>query len=353
MCFNGAMSGYQTQAWWKLLKDVSRSFYLTLRVLPDEVRPQIGLAYLLARMTDTIADTHLVSVVRRRAALREMRTAIIDVCAERRSPDPDFGELAEAQAAPAGRGSAAERQLLESADELLLALRLLSPMDRARIQELLQVITGGQESDLARFGAAGQARIEALESDEELQEYTYSVAGCVGEFWTRLCRAHLFPKVDLDDTHLLTRGILFGKGLQMVNILRDLPEDLRRGRCYIPRLRLTEHGLQPESLLDPGTMSRFRPLYDGYLDQACELLAAGRDYTNALPRNQRRIRLACAWPALIGIRTVAHLRAGNVIDPRKRIRAGRGEVYGIVLRSLACCRNQRAWDRLFHRAGLS
>ena len=45
-----------------LLKATSRSFYLTLRVLPAAVRPQIGLAYLLARTTDTIADTELVAL---------------------------------------------------------------------------------------------------------------------------------------------------------------------------------------------------------------------------------------------------------------------------------------------------
>ena len=43
-----------------LLKEVSRSFYLTMRVLPSAIRPQIGLAYLLARTTDTIADTEIV-----------------------------------------------------------------------------------------------------------------------------------------------------------------------------------------------------------------------------------------------------------------------------------------------------
>ena len=42
-----------------ILRDVSRAFYLTLRVLPGEVRQSIGLFYLLARTTDTIADTVL------------------------------------------------------------------------------------------------------------------------------------------------------------------------------------------------------------------------------------------------------------------------------------------------------
>ncbi len=43
-----------------LLKATSRSFYLTLRVLPGAMRLQISLTYLLARTTDTIADTELV-----------------------------------------------------------------------------------------------------------------------------------------------------------------------------------------------------------------------------------------------------------------------------------------------------
>jgi len=56
-----------------LLKQVSRSFYLTLRVLPGAIRPQIGLAYLLARASDTIADTEFVPVSMRLKALDALR----------------------------------------------------------------------------------------------------------------------------------------------------------------------------------------------------------------------------------------------------------------------------------------
>jgi farnesyl-diphosphate farnesyltransferase len=60
-----------------LLKATSRSFYLTLRVLPAAVRPQIGLAYLLARTTDTIADTELVPLEQRLDALKRLRERIL------------------------------------------------------------------------------------------------------------------------------------------------------------------------------------------------------------------------------------------------------------------------------------
>ena len=66
-----------------LLQQTSRSFYLTLRVLPAAVRPQIGLAYLLARTTDTIADTELVPIEQRLDALKRLRNAS-RVCPPRR-----------------------------------------------------------------------------------------------------------------------------------------------------------------------------------------------------------------------------------------------------------------------------
>ena len=345
------MPGHVVEQWSDLLREVSRSFYLTLRVLPAAIRPQIGLAYLLARLTDTIADTRLVSVGHRRAALREMQAAIQALAEDRPAQAPDFGDLAAAQEVPTGPGSAAEKALLENARETLEALGALRREDRQRIRELLDTIIRGQETDLVRFGGASSDRLAALETDNDLEEYTYSVAGCVGEFWTRMCRAHLFAKAELDDTFWLTNGIRFGKGLQLVNILRDLPKDLRQGRCYIPRTRLGICGLEPAALLDAREMGRFRPLYAGYLEQARGLLGAGWAYTNALPRGQMRVRLACAWPALIGVKTLARLRAGNVLDDRCRIKVSRAEVRRLMVSSVLCYPNPRAWDRLFAHAG--
>ena len=41
----------------RLLKATSRSFYLSLQILPGQIKDQVGLLYLLARVADTIADT--------------------------------------------------------------------------------------------------------------------------------------------------------------------------------------------------------------------------------------------------------------------------------------------------------
>jgi farnesyl-diphosphate farnesyltransferase len=319
-----------------LLRDVSRSFYLTLRVLPSAVRPQIGLAYLLARTTDTIADTEIVALEQRLQSLQALRERMQGT----KGSPLDFGELARRQ------GSPAERVLLERCEEALAILAALNAADRQRIQEVLDIITSGQELDLKRFDGASAEQIMALSVDEELDDYTYRVAGCVGEFWTKMCRAHLFPDAKLDEKLLLENGVRFGKGLQLVNILRDLPVDLRHGRCYLPAGPLAVARLAPADLLAPENESKLRPLYNRYLAQAEAHLLAGWSYTNALPRRCIRLRLACAWPILIGMRTVAKLRMGNVLDPQHRIKVSRPEVKTLMLRSILYYPWPAAWRRL-------
>lgn len=324
----------------ELLPGVSRSFYLTLRVLPKAIRPQMGLAYLLARATDTIADTGLVALEARLEALAALRARILGD-----RPEPlRFDPLAQEQGLPA------EWQLLERIEEVLAALAALEPEDQARVRTVLATITSGQELDLRRFGRAGPGQLIALQTESELHDYTYRVAGCVGEFWTQMCRAHLFPEADLDDGWLLRQGVRFGQGLQLVNILRDLPADLRQGRCYVPAELLARHRLQPTDLLDPTNAVQFRPPYHALLDVAQGHLTAGWEYTAALPRRSVRVRLACAWPLLIGARTLALLRQSNVLDPTRRIKVTRAEVRRLICKSVLAYPWPKQWDRLFARA---
>ena len=325
-----------------LLKATSRSFYLTLAVLPAAVRPQIGLAYLLARATDTIADTEIVPLERRLGALQQLRERILG-----QNPTPlNFGDFASQQ------GSPVERALLEKIEAAIAEFQKLSAADLKLVRDVLATITSGQELDLRRFAKASPEQIVALETAAELDDYTWRVAGCVGEFWTRICRAHLFPQARLpDEEQFITDGIRFGKGLQLVNIVRDLPADLKKGRCYLPMEKLEPARLFPEILLSPANEAKFLPLYHHYLDEAAAHLAAGWNYTNTLPFGQFRVRLACAWPILIGMKTIEKLRAAGVVELRQRVKVSRGEVRGILLRSALASPLPFAWRRLFPAGG--
>jgi farnesyl-diphosphate farnesyltransferase len=109
-------------------------------------------------------------------------------------------------------------------------------------------------------------------------------------------------------------------------------------------------GLQPSDLLHRDAEPKFRPIYNSYLDRALEHLAAGWGYTNALPRSSVRVRLACAWPILIGVRTLARLRVENVLDAGRRVKINRAEVRDIFVRSILSYPFAGLWYRLFDRA---
>lgn len=239
---------------WRLLKEVSRSFYLTLRLLPGPVRESIALGYLLARLTDTKAD---------------------------------------------GAVSDGEKELLRREPSLIADLAK-SP-DRIEIEEVWRSIQEGQEFDRVRFDQANASPL----TSEELDRYTYLVAGCVGEFWTRICAKRLprFSRLGIDEMTAL--GVEYGKGLQLINILRDRAEDRALGRVYVP----------DESVCSALTTAR-------------RCLLSAEKYVKALAL--RRLRIATALPLMIGRETLDLLEQ----SPTTRVKVKRGRVWLILFRSL-------------------
>jgi farnesyl-diphosphate farnesyltransferase len=311
-----------------LLKRVSRSFYLSLAVLPRSVRAPVGLAYLFARAADTIADTRLISREERlryleafRAELRgERPSRLNDIITACTGPNPHAGE----------------RELLRRLPDCFRRYQELDKADRERVRALLLTITDGMRFDLSTFPGEDDRRLVALETREELDRYTYLVAGCVGEFWTEIHAAHRPRLARWNADEMKRQGVRFGKGLQMTNVLRDLARDLRHGRCYLPRQDLARLGLEPKDLLDPSASAKVRPLILELLSLTLEHYAVGWAYTLAIPRGEWRMRLACAWPLLIGLRTLGLVgECPNLLDPRQPIKIPRSTVYGILARSLA------------------
>lgn len=325
-----------------LLKHVSRSFYLTLKAVPRDVQRPIGLAYLLARAADTIADTALISRTDRLKYLNLFRDAIREGQAGRLSSIKEV--LVQRQQIPA------ERELLTRLEEAFAILSSLHPSDQAMVRDVVLTLTEGMVMDLTTFPGEDEGRLVALETRADLDRYTYYVAGCVGEFWTDIHMAHRPSLAGWDRETMRRRGIRFGKGLQMTNILRDLPKDLRIGRCYLPRQELEALCLQPADLLDPSAVVKMKPLLRSLLALALEHYQEGWAYTLAIPRHERRMRLACLLPLFIGLQTLALLQQSpNLLDPNVVIKIPRGAVYGIVARSLVRIGSDSALDRYYCR----
>lgn len=321
-----------------LLKSVSRSFYLSLSVLPSAVRPAIALAYLLARAADTIADTRLIDRRLRITHLLALRSELDTAVA---------GRLEAVVAATRGVQSlAAERALLERLPDCLAAYRALPADDRRRVRCVLETIIEGMTEDLTRFPGEDEGGLAALETRADLDRYTYLVAGCVGEFWTEVHVAHRPRLRHWDLPKMTALGVRFGKALQLTNVLRDLPRDLRQGRCYLPRHDLALLGLDPKDLLDPKVGPQLRPLLVELLNVALDHYEAGWQYTFAIPRRETRMRLACAWPLLIGLHTLDLLaQAPNWLDPEVVLKVPRIRVYGMMAQSVATVWSTRALAR--------
>ena len=310
-----------------LLEGTSRSFYLTLKVTPKKIRRQISLMYLLARLADTIADSKVGENKILLELLRDYNKKIQDLNRKL----PDFTDLAIIQE------DAAEARLLH---EAIIPVNYLQKSgqftnsDKKKIKKLLDIIIGGQILDLERFTNATDGKIISLENEEELDDYTYRVAGSVGEFWTHMSLDHLFNLEEKEKEILFGKAVNFGKSLQLINILRDLPEDLRMGRCYIPSQSLHGIDMTSEDLLEKNNFEKFKPLYNSYLFRAENYLDDAVDYIKMLPRSQFRLRLSCLLPVLIGQRTLQLLRKGNILDSNKRIKVLRPEIKKIMRRAI-------------------
>ena len=308
-----------------ILKRVSRSFYLTIKAVPASVRDQIGVAYLFARAADTIADTDVIERSRRLVLLQEFKAQFAGERVDFPSVQSMQSLLIPHQATPG------ERTLLSHLTECFHVYEGFSPADRGRLRRLLQTLTNGMEMDLTVFPGDSSKDVTALATMEDLDRYTYYVAGCVGEFWTAMMCAHLPSLAHWNVAEMAQVGVRFGKGLQLTNIIKDLSRDLKRGRCYVPAPMLTRIGLEPSALLDPGNRHRFRPALLDLLRMAREHLDQGWLYTMAIPRRELRLRLACMWPILFAGETLRLVSfSPALLDPSVNVKMSKRRVYGIM-----------------------
>ena len=326
----------------RLLASVSRSFYLTLKALPKVVREPISLAYLLARTADTIADTSAVSADIRLQCLNRFRGLVLGPADE--EEERSLAIFFQGRFCPHQKDES-EAHLMAHFREAIDWLHHASPTQLAAIRSVLERIIDGQMLDIRRFPDDG--RLRALSSPAELDDYTWLVAGCVGEFWTRLCLEDV-PKAfraGTDTTKLISNGIRYGKGLQLINILRDLPEDLAAGRCYLPESEVTAIG---RTLVDVRLSPKvLDPLRGSWLKVCEEHLAHGMDYLVEIA--DAKLRYATALPLLIGARTIAILRLASWETLASGVKVSRLEMARLLADTAMACRDPERLRKLYVR----
>lgn len=327
-----------------ILKKVSRSFYLSLRILPASVRQTASLAYLFCRAADTIADTRLLPRPQRLQALTIFQKQFLPDGTAVEELDRLQSMLLPQQVREG------ERQLFASLAECFRIFEALSPDDRALIRELVHILTKGMVMDLTCFPGETAATACALPDWVSLDTYTYYVAGVVGEFWTKLHALHLSALRQANVQILSQLGVRFGQGLQMTNILKDMGKDLAIGRCYVPEPLLAQYDIRIAELCDATDLEKFRPVLARLVQHTIEHLDQACSYIQQLPRCTVRLRLSCMWPLLFAIRTLKEVcRAETLLHPQSRIKISRRTVYTIIGYSCYCLLHPQFFSRFYLR----
>lgn len=208
----------------------SRSnFYYSFFALPRRLFPDMCVLYAFMRVSDDLGDDVEISVARRAALLDEWREQVRLALDEGRFEHPSLAALCD------------------------VVVRHAIPA------EYLFAVIDGVRMDLDP---------QCFESFEDLKEYCYHVAGAVG-----LCCIHTWG---FSDPKAAPLAIDCGLGFQLTNILRDVAEDARMGRCYLPQDDLRRFGLNTDDLVRRAADPAFRDLMALQAQRAHACFASAR-----------------------------------------------------------------------------
>jgi farnesyl-diphosphate farnesyltransferase len=292
------------------LRNVSRTFAISIEQLPLALRGAVTIAYLLFRVSDCLEDHDELEASRKAELLRLWARAL-----KGSTPVASLtGAIAYLDE------SDPEVYVAQHADQLLDELHQLPvPIQETIIDHVHQTSLG-----MARWQEHGPI----VNTEEEMDDYMHEVAGRVGYLLTDLFAWHSpFILKQKDKLRPLARQ--FGLALQTVNIIRGLRKDYERGWVFVPRTFYEPLGLTRDSLFARDNHDKTLLVIARLANKAEDHLQHGLNYITSIPRNHYRIRLACTWPLFFAIKTLA-LSRDNVHVILSEAKITRTEVMSII-----------------------
>lgn len=322
-----------------LLKYTSRSLYLSVKMLPATMRPTFGLAYLLCRYADTIADTHLIPFEKRLHAIKHFSQAV------RTRDIKPYEQLA--KSIEGTSENPYEALLLTHLPDCLKELDQTPAALHPYIYDVVEAVCEGMTLDLQVFTTATPQAPTALQEVKDLTHYCRLMGGKPGLFWSQLIY-HTQP-VQMEKDLFFQLGQYIGDALQIVNVLRDLPKDLQLGRCYFAQEQLSAYGLTPKDLTNPLNAYRFEPIKHYWLLWGKGKLQHATKYWAALPKANLRTRAAVAWPILWTADTFNKLATQpDLLNPNKRVKIPRSTIYFTMLSTPALWASNTIFNKWLH-----
>lgn len=321
----------------EVLPAVSRTFALSIRLLPGELGAAVRCAYLICRIADSVEDEPRLAAADKASLLDSLATCFDDAHAV----DAFVVRAAKLSGDPAHVG------LVRRTDLVFIAYRALPERTRSHVRHWVREMIAGMRKFVLLYPHG--IRIQSL---DEYKEYCYYVAGTVGYLLTDLWHEYSSSISATRHTILRERCRAFAEALQTVNILKDVVRDAEHeNSIYIPEQLLRENGSSQALILAPHRATENRAALSALIRLAWHDLDQATVYLLAIPRRAVSIRIFCALPLLFAFATLRDLtRSPDALASQRVVKISRSEVKSLTVLGMLGAMSNRAMSRLVKRA---
>lgn len=289
------------------LKNVSRTFALTIPMLPESLIDYISNAYLLCRIADTVEDDPIAQTNQKIAWL----VSFAQFCSNDFSDDMQLLSLHK-QAVDLVQKGAKNTEF-----ELVKDMQGVITRTRSFPRKVQMILSKGVS--ILSYGMAKSLQGLNIKTVDDVDKYCYYVAGVVGELL-----AALFCEYNhsIDKHSLMILSVSFGEGLQLTNILKDRVEDKSRNVSFLPKVAASEYRKMVEYYIS---------LCQGHLDDALAFICK-------LPAGEYGIRLFCLLNIAMATATLKLISKSDQFDEKKP-KISRNKVKFLYILSKICAKS--------------
>ena len=321
-----------------ILPGVSRTFALTIPVLPERLAQVMTNAYLLCRLADTIEDDVGLDA-KQKSAFHERFVAVVK---GDESAEPFAAALLPLLS---DRVLPAERDLVANAPAVIRVTHGFSRPERDALNRCVGVMCRGMPEFQRSKSLRGLANLG------ELASYCYFVAGVVGEMCTELFCQYC-PDIEKHRDAMMRLAVSFGQGLQMTNILKDIWDDRQANACWLPRSVFPGGNFDFEHLEQLHTTGAFKEGLDELVGLAHAHLRNALEYTTMIPKRETGIRRFCLWAIGLAVLTLRKIHRNPTFLSGNEVKVSRRTVKATVFATNLTLMSNRALRLIFARAAV-
>lgn len=316
-----------------LLEGVSRTFALTIPQLPKGLYEVVANAYLLCRIVDTVEDEVSLDFAQK----QQFCHRFIDVV---RTGDgaarfaSDLAPLLSENTIPA------EHVLIQLTARVIKITHSFAPEQVAALLGCVETMAKGMPVYQGMDLSGGLATMQ------DMNEYCYYVAGCVGEMLAKLF-CHYSPEINQHHDQLLALSTSFGQGLQMTNILKDIWDDAQRGVCWLPQDIFTETGFDLKDLNTTTDSKAFQLGLKHLISIAQAHLKDALTYTQLIPSHEVGMRNFCLWALGMAVLTLQKISQQLDFNDSGQVKINRKSVKATILTTRVIGRSNWLLSALF------